>query len=361
MSTHKHLWIITLAGMASGSIASASIIDADFDQLSWFGDAMSQPLSPWGRLTIDFAGMPTNQYLNLSIRKPGDVEPTWVLRNVGVASLYGLVSQSVSMNFDLGIPTAGVPVGFLDYGLSLGGFMDNGPSLDQLNEGVSETAYQIGGEFGIDTGNPDRPPAPDEGNKKAPKYEGRLAGVDQVDNQPQKPNECVPGAISNSLNYLKKTGKAGESVPSDISSWREILGTTDKGTSVGWWDKKKQYLDDHPEYKISTTIVEGGSSEETLKKVIDAIKQGKDVEIRVKGHAALVAGVRIYDDGRVEIDIFDDNQKDDKKDPMRTVTGKLGGTIGGMEVDRFIIEIPSPSTLAIFAAMMCVPRRRRLG
>lgn len=357
ISTFAFAAIVFQSGLAVNAMASIS--NVQFDQLSWIGNTTSQPQSPWGNLTIDFSGMPSTQFLNLSIMRPGDTQPTWVIQNLGVASLMGLGSQTISTTFDLGISAPGQLVSMIDFGITLGAALDDGPALSSFGSGVDQVDYRIGGEIGFDMGDPARPPAPTAGDKKGPKYEGKLPGASQVDNQPQGKNECAPGAVSNSLNYLKKTGKIDKSVPSDMAAWKEVLGTNPDGTPVGWWTKKKEYLDSHPEFKVTTEIIEGGSSEETLKKIADAVKQGKDVEVRFKGHVAMVGGIRIYEDGRVEIDIWDDNQTDDKKDPMRTISGKIGGKIGGYEVDRFVTQIPSPSALCLLAAASPLGLRRR--
>lgn len=98
--------------------------------------------------------------------------------------------------------------------------------------------------------------------------------------------------------------------------------------------------------------------------LIKAVNAGKDVELGTRRHAAMIAGVRKFTDGRVELDIFDDNQTDKKSDPMRTVR-IVNGKIEGNDVVAYVVEsVPEPGSLWLFAigagAFAWTVRQRRV-
>lgn len=74
-----------------------------------------------------------------------------------------------------------------------------------------------------------------------------------------------------------------------------------------------------------------------IHELIDAVNAGKDIELDLAGHAAVIAGVRKYSDGRVELDIFDDNQTDEESDPLRTVEIR-DGSVDNLSIDRFSLN-----------------------
>lgn len=361
--TRRASALVVLATGLAVSSAWGGIASSVFDQLSWYGLEASQPLSPWGRVTIGFARQPDLQYLNLSILRPGDAAPTWVVRNLGIASLLGGGIDTVSTTFDLGIAAPGELVSRFDYGITLGAAMDDGPAIDAFDAGVNQVDYRIGGMGEEETGNPGRPPPPAAGNKDKPIIDSRLPGRERVVNQPQTTNECAPAAVSNSLNYLIATGKASEEMPSTKEYWSGVFDREPgKTTPLGCEAKKKAYFEANPEWKIKVEIVEGGLTKENLEKIAKAVREGKDVEIKVGGHMAMVVGVRVYADGRVEMDFYDDDQDDTKADPMRVVRGTVDGTLDGEKVWRFVTEIPSPSTATVFlatAGILVMGLRRR--
>ena len=122
--------------------------------------------------------------------------------------------------------------------------------------------------------------------------------------------ECVPAAVSNSLNWLKD--KHSLTYPEDptidrmkyATSWDEIIGCS------GWWDDKDHYMS-MMEYPITTTTTNDFDA------VIDAIAAGKDVELGYNyqgpggtgGHRAMVVGITKYEDGTYSIDIAHDTDQ----------------------------------------------------
>lgn len=333
---------LSFAGAAQG-------LDLKFNQLDWLGLSSSTPDSRWGQVNLDFTGYSTLQYFNLS------VNGNWVVRNMGVDSLFGSGAfQTLTTTFDLGISG---DVKFLDYSFFIDSSpIDAYPLLPEAQASVADLAYRIGGEGGVDLGSPGAPPAPAGGNKSTVVDKAKLPNVDKVKNQVQGPNECAPGAISNSLKYLQATGKLADSVKTDISDIKPIVDWDADGAPQDWYRLKGESFKD-----VVTTTVLGPTD---IQKLIDAVNAGKDVELDLDGHVAMIVGVRRYSDGRVELDIFDDNQTDDKVDPMRTVE-IVGGKVDGKGIDGFVVEapVPEPGTLSLFAvgglALVWLQRRRQ--
>lgn len=334
---------------------SADDIDLSFEQLNWFGLATQTPNSSWGRVTIDFTGYSEIQYMNLKVNNK------WAVQNMGIGSLFGPgIRQSLTTFFDLNVPH-GTDVSTLDYMFSL----SDEPMAD-FTVGTSGTAsvkdldYQIGGEGGVDLGTPE---AVDRGSKSTAKVvkSAKLRDLDKFVNQEQKANECVPGAISNSLKYLQATKKISSTIKTGIQDIRKIVGTDAYGTDQDWYKKKQK----HFEGVLITKFIEGLLPAD-IDNLIKELKKGEDVELDLDGHAATVVGVRVKKDGKIELDIFDDNQKADGVDKMRTVT-IVNGKIDGMAFQRFVTESPVPEPTTLFlvgSGLVCLAayrRRRSLG
>ena len=325
-----------------------------FDQLDWQGISSSTTDSSWGRATIDFVGFSSTQYFNLNIGG------NWVIQNMGVDSLFGTgVNQTVSTMFDLGV-AAGTDVATLDYGFAFSNTPDLvAPVVSTFGESVASTSYQIGGEGGVDLGgggSKDAPATQDGDNPATITMSAKLPNINQMPNQVQGENECAPGAVSNSIMYLINTGKIPATTTNSLSDLKTALGTTATGTPASWYQTKKTFYDGvlDTEYLEPTDLMD----------LIDAVNAGKDVEVDLKGHVAVVVGVRKFSDGRVELDIYDDNQTDTESDPVRTVQ-IIDGKIGGMELERFVVEsIPTPAALPaglISLGAMALRRRRRVA
>jgi hypothetical protein len=323
-----------------------------FDQLNWEGLASSTPDSSWGRVRFDFLGYSDTMYFNLN------VDGQWVVQNMGIVSLYGTgVNQSVSTTFDLGVAN-GTNVSSLNYLFQVTAApLLSMPFGSLVGAMVNDVNYQIGGEGGVDLGTPAAPEAPTGGNAAEVTMSAKLPNIDKFVNQPQGRNECAPGAISNSLKYLQATGQLANNIPTDISDIKPIIGTTPTGSPSNWPTLKG----DHFRNTILTKVL----TPDEIKKLIDAVNAGKDVELDLAGHVAVIAGVRKYSNGRIELDIFDDNQIDNLSDPLRTVEIK-NGKVEGKSIDGFVVEsaVPEPGTLTlaglgVFVLVAGSIRRRR--
>ncbi|NBC32355.1 MAG: DUF4347 domain-containing protein [Alphaproteobacteria bacterium] len=306
--------------------------DARFDQLSLGGET-----SNIGRVTLDYQGSDEVQYLNLVI------DGQWMVENLGLASPFGNGRNIVTTTFDLGTTDlveqveAGVFVSELP--------VSEMPAGEIALTGLSQLPYRIGGETEggvlIDLDDILAPPPIQAGIVQAADEivvkSATLANIEKFENQEQDENECVPGAVSSSLKYLQACGKLPEDTPTDIDDVGEALGTDEEGTPQDWHEtKESEYADDG----LSVDRIEG-TSDSDIDDVIDALESGKDVEIDLDGHAAVVVGVRVKQNGEVELDIYDDNQEGDGADKMRTVTiqNRDGTpTVDGMDFQRFVVE-----------------------
>ncbi|GAI78964.1 unnamed protein product, partial [marine sediment metagenome] len=181
------------------------------------------------------------------------------------------------------------------------------------------------------------------------KKSGKLPNLDQFVNQPQQRNYCAPGAISNSLTYLKATGGIDATVDTSIGTVADQIGTDENGTSSNWYQKKQSL----PYFTniVTTRYIEAPLDDAEIDDLINELNRGQDIEMDLKGHVEVLAGLRVRCDGTIELDLFDDNQTDSASDPMHTST--ISGTypstqyVDGMELERFVIECPIEEEIGV--------------
>lgn len=145
-----------------------------------------------------------------------------------------------------------------------------------------------------------------------PAQNANSAGLKNYDsstqNQEAGENECVPVAASNSLKYLDANSDKDISATSSIQNMKDATGWTAEGCGVDWADSKNNYMGAH-NHPVSTTNT---TSFETA---LQAIKDGKDVELSGGWHAAMVVGITKMDDGKWAVGIAHDTKQ-----------GEAGGT-----------------------------------
>ena len=334
-----------------------------FEQINWYGIDTSTIDSSWGKADLEFNSYSTIKYFNLN------VDGRWVVQNMSIGRLLAPgTPQSLFVFFDLDV-AEGTDVTGLHYTYSIGsGPREWMPTGTLITAPVADRDYQIGGLEGIDLGSPGPfeggyetlsvIPAPDKEKtfeepvplgkkkKKKPKiiHSGKLPDLDKFVNQPQGKNECVPGAISNSLKYLRARGKIRD-FPNDIDDVKEWIPWSPggvRGTDKKWVNKKGNYL---RKKGLTQSDWQAPLNWGRMKKLMEELNRGQDIEIRFAGHAAVLAGMRINSKGEIEMDTFDDDQKDDKSDPMKTakLKRKAGGKfwyLNGRLIVLFIIECP---------------------
>jgi len=362
--------LATLAGLSAPALAQPLVTNArtthrvlDFDgvgnftlgtveveQIDWVGPFAPTRDSNWGRFTLNFRGREGLFYINVMVGNQ------WVIRNMGVESPLGAgVNHTVTTFFPIA-PEHGVPIEMVQMDLVATHvpvvspdptFIQPSNRIDSFFDVfymVQSEDRMLGAEHGMFGWIPPIiiPPIV---LPELPTSGAQLPNQDKVENKPQPPNGCAPGAVSNSLRYLHATGQGNlGTAPISPDGVGGILGTDANGTPQSWPETKQQFFNNNPQYRICTDILEGASAS-VIDQVVQAIKDGKDVELDLDGHVVFVVGIRVYAD-RVELDVYDDDQTDDKADPKRTVVlkpdGAGGWTCDGMKVDGFVIEAPCP-------------------
>ena len=330
--------LLAMVGMAQASETLS------FQQLNWYGlnnttSTPDIPYSDWGQLTLDYVDSGTSQYFNLN------VDGNWVIENRCITPLAATAGspQTVNMKFDLHV-SDGTPVSSVNYGYSLTPDpVANIPSLGG-SANVTPLDYQIGGDDAIDLA----ATKPIHASQKIklpepPLAIGVLKDFHHFVNQPQGANECAPGAISNSLKYLAASGRIRDEIPDDISDVKPWIGWDSDGAPADWPDRKKTELEGRIGQRVTVRKIEAPL---TLAKVIDLISEledGQDIEMDLKGHVEVLVGLRLNADGTVDLALADDNQKDQKSDPIHVSRLKTDGNadfVDGMELERFVVECP---------------------
>ncbi len=314
------------------------------EQLDWKGSSTSTPDSNWGRITLDYNRPAGIYYFNLGI-EDGIGGSQWVVENLSIESLGG--DQTLMTYFDL-LVAHGTDVSALKYDYSIDiTEIPAGPTATTPTF-VSDLDFQIGGMKGKDTGSPGTANADPDANVAVAGSDpnsGVIPDKDKFVNQPQDPNYCAPGAMSNSLKYLQARGKIPASVPTSISDLAGVLGTTSAGTPPDGW-----YLKKATRYKkyVTTRTIEAPLDYDKVLELIKELKDGQDIEVELDGHVEVLIGMRLNPDGTVDMDLADDNQTDDKSDPIHT--SSLRGTsatqyVDGKKLVRFIIECPKETVV----------------
>ncbi len=335
---------LCLLSISQPGWCQASIGSIAFEQLDWYGIGSNTANSSWLRTTVSYTGLAGIGYYNLFVGS------SWVIQNLSVDAG---VSQTFSAMFDSGLGH-GTDVSTLLYGASIGNAPLTSFSPSTVSATVSGLAYQIGGEDGFDLGTPGKAPDMTDPTKSAVSSSAKLKDGDKLKNQVQKKNECAPGAISNSLKYLTDTGKLTGVATGieDVKKWSGWLGS-DKGTDAAWPSKKKAYLEARG---LKVRFIEGPLNADKINDLLNQLRDGQDIELDLKGHVETLVGLRWKTDGTVEFDLFDDNQTDDKADPVHTARLMTDGTnqlIDGMIFERFVVECPVPEPVFFqFGALM---------
>ncbi len=329
----------------NGQLTHECLPDPDLppviEQLDWIGSASSTPNSSWGRITLSHDLAAGVYYFNLSIGD-GSGGSQQVITDLSFETPGG--PQTLAAYLDFGVPH-GTNVSSLQYGYSFSNVMGTVAPVISSTTLVPNLSFQIGGMKGKDTGSPGTANAdPDDdvnGVATNDPNSGVIPDKDKFVNQPQKPNYCAPGAMSNSLKYLQARGTIPASVPTSISDLAGVLGTTDEGTPAdGWYLKKATRYKKH----VTTRTIEAPLTVAKVLELIKELKDGQDIEMELNGHVEVLVGMRWNPDGTVDLDLADDNQTDDKSDPVHTsslrVDAEGNQKVDGMKLVRFIIECP---------------------
>ncbi|MGB2807415.1 MAG: hypothetical protein WBC22_06730 [Sedimentisphaerales bacterium] len=319
-----------------------------FEQLDWVGPFDPVTNSSWGRVTLQINKPRGFYYLNLSVDTDGNQQFTPVIRNMSVETTGE--TQTIASFFDIFLDEQNYephPVPALSYKYSISEVpQQEPPTAEPMTADVISIEYQVGSEDVIVGPLPD---LVNPGILCLVKKSGKLPNLGSFVNQPQSRNYCAPGAISNSLKYLQATGGIDSTVDTSINTVAGQIGTTSSGTSSNWYLKKQtlSYFTDI----VTTRYIEAPLDDAEIDDLINELNRGQDIEMDLKGHVEVLAGLRVRCDGSIELDLFDDNQTDSVSDPMHTST--ISGTypntqyVDGMELERFVIECPIEEEIVV--------------
>ncbi|RLF30793.1 MAG: hypothetical protein DRJ99_01480 [Thermoplasmata archaeon] len=285
--------------------------------------------SCWGEAIIEYEQDDEIMYLNLAVNEE------WIVQNLPIMP----VGNEFVIDFDLKIEN-GTEVTYLEYAYELtSNPLETMPSDFQTAIVRDGSVTMYSGETGITP------------TFTIPKImigcgivDGAWHKLTDIVNQPCGIAECVPAAISNSLKFLnKKHGLGMNDNDISIDKMKTATGWAN-GCPFGWRDKKKRYMEDN-KYPIETTIYD---EKVDLDKIIKEIRRGQDVELRVPGHAAMIAGIVKLANGKYVFGIAHDTKQGQNGgeqiqfsvyDPT---TGKFtnGKWINGRKLSRIIVECP---------------------
>jgi len=244
--------------------------------------------SGWGEVEIDIESTGAVDFVNLA------VDGLWTVNNLPVPPFASAGStHTVTVRFNLGVPD-GTPLSGVGYGYSLT------PSALPAAPEEIEASIVEDHDFIMDSGEdgfilPYNPPPEPILWHPATITDSAFHAWEDIVNQDCGPNECAPTAISNSLKTLAGTNPGMlDGLGIDIGNMEPATGWDADGAPAGtpedpgaWWNLKDTWMQSHPEYPISTEIVTGTAN---FGDIMDALKNGQDVELRVPGHVVMVAG-----------------------------------------------------------------------
>lgn len=308
--------------------------------------------SDWGAVTISFDRSTTLKYFNFSING------SWQVQNMAIAGMPGTGDQTETFNFYIGAAgtdwTGSTLIGYSFDDLP-GGIPAGSTLMVVTPEQVTVYAGDTGG------GAAPTPAEAAAGGEVETVYKAR----DDFPNQEVGTGECVPGAISNSLQYLKKRGMPVADGDISIAKMKDATGWTAAGAPVGWWNTKDAYMNAKG-YPVATSTTADPD------KAGVALDNGDDVELRVAGHAAAVVGIKKLKNGKYEITVAHDTNQGNAGGTKQETgtydpgTGKITGItwMNGKTLDRFVVEVwtPEPSTFALMIlplVAIAILRRRR--
>ncbi|MEZ5336917.1 MAG: hypothetical protein R3F46_01525 [bacterium] len=289
-------------------------------QNSYLLDGVATPFSNWGKVFLDYPTDPASKVLQFSLQLNGrSVIGNLPLRSGGQPG----ERHQIAIPVDLDI-VSGTQLTSVEYAYSLG--------TDKLASALSDplTAEVGSNAVVIDSGEDDEQlqlTAEDLPPTWFLEIGGELLDsgflpTSTIVNQQCGKRECAPAAVSNSLQMLSRINPT---INQDLDfSIEEMKKPTqwDKGATGGapdspdaWWNSKKQWMEDNEDYPVSTEIV---YEKTEIDRVLQDIKNGRDVELRVPGHVVLLTGIAKFAGSRYALEMaHDENQADPESGLVR--------------------------------------------
>ncbi len=251
-------------------------------QLNITFDGQYHPDTDWGMVKVPYVGSAGVLYFNLA------VNGAWQVRNMPVLSPRGAgVRQADRFYFDLEVPT-GTDVPSLYYAWELTHAVRTEMPAGATFAIMADECSSYSKSSGTQGQNMDLQDA--GGVLDGRQVVGQPATQTDFPNQECGENECVPAAISNSIQWLNKKYNLG--IPpedttiekmKEVAKWDKELGGCDDN-----WPQRKQDWMKKKGYKVTTTPVPRFN----IASVYESIKKGCDVEVQINHHCAAVTGIQ---------------------------------------------------------------------
>lgn len=347
----KTIYVLFTTFLTLLFLSNVSSQTLQFYQLNYNLDGKLSTNSDWGGVEITFPANPNTLYLNLTITAAGVTTP-WQIQNAPLSSI-GTGLQKRLLTFDIGNPGINVPTMGYGYTLTLSPIFSP-PPVNQSTT-VADLNYRIYSGMNYTTGNLNLITF-----KVAVPYVGGIVVArgkisDSARNQNCGLNECVPAAISNSLQYLDSVHHLN--IPDNeisIDSMKKASGWGPDGAPRDTWAAmKRAYMEAH-----GIPITTREKLVNYLPNLIEELDNNQDVKITIGWvdsaksfyHCAQVVSVELLSDGKYQITISHDLQQgvaggtkteSGVYDPAtnKFVSGDLVGYDLG--IYRIVIECPS--------------------
>lgn len=288
----------------------------EFRQASFDFGTTQVAASSFGEVRLRFAKANELTFFNLV------VNGGWAVRNVPIMPR----ENESELTFFVGLGVNdGTEVSHLDYAFSLTTEAISASPLverEQLSLTRSQRASgtapmegtQIVHYFGIqELRVTPRLPPPEPIGSSTKVTVGDKARHEGFPNQEQAKSECGPTEVSNSVQFLNARNSLGlRSDQTDVAAMKTAVGFHESDVEarrgiphgVDIVAVKDSYMKSAG-IPISTRRIYG-SEDDFWDSVLDAVKQGEDVELHVAGHMTAVVGVTRTSDGSYTVEIADD-------------------------------------------------------
>ena len=362
----------------------------EFYQSDFVLDGTAYTNTDWGSVDLTYTGSASIMYLNVA------VNGSWQIQNIPVLSQEGVgVTHTKNYSFDLGV-TSGTSVTGLTYDYSLTTStmltMPTGSNSAVVGDRTFTMSSGVNGTTATLT--------------SAAQLIGHMViGAAHVNsgfpNQDCGVDECVPTAVSNSLQFLnaKKNlgidaGKITIDKMKEAVNWgtktvastpgakidrilnpyllkddpHECTGawithdaTAAEGEKNAWWQDKDAYMKANG-LPITTKIITN------LGDLAAELDDDQDVELQGDWHTAAIVGLTEFTNGCFAIDVAHDTKQGTLGGTMvQTIiycptTGKFIGSPGFFDGSVFryaIVECPEPATVAMLSFGGLLFRRRK--
>ncbi|MFQ5691368.1 MAG: hypothetical protein ACE5HQ_13995 [Gemmatimonadota bacterium] len=273
-----------------------------FSQLDVTLSEERRELSEWALTTLEFTGSDDVLFFNLTV---GDV---WRIQNLPVLSREGPgVRQVTSVTFDLGVaPGTAVNSLSFDFALTLFPLEDMPTEVETVSVGRADYRLRT---CLLEAPIRFTPPTP---TLVGGRPMGKKVTRRRFPNQEAGVNECVPAAVSNSLQWLVRTrGLRAPARLISIAAMKRATGWTRRGAPGNWSSRKSGFLRRN---KIPVTTRK--LPRLNMSRLRREMRKGCDVELQANNHLVSVTGIQKLANGNFSLDLTHDTKQ-----------GKRGGTL----------------------------------